>query len=154
MKKMLEMEGILSHEIDSVWEKVSPMLNKALRYSFGKYTTESIREFLKGEQMQLWVGIDYYEIRAFTITQIVNYPGKKILIIMFAGGSDLSGWLSYIEILKRFAKKKGCDGIEIYGRNGWVKKLKPFGYVHIHNVYRQELSGAHRHAKDMDQKRI
>lgn len=137
----LELHGILSHQIDCVWHHVLPMLEKSLGYADGKYSAEKILGFLLSKQMQLWIAIraGSPEIRAFAITEIIHYPEKKVMLIMFASGKKSCEWIHFIEELKGFAQHHDCRSIEIYGRKGWERKLRPFGYVKIHYVYRLEL---------------
>ena len=135
--------AVKSYEIDKVWGKIKPLIYETLRYADGKYTVEKIKGCLNRKEMQLWLaGLNEKDIDAYAITQVVNYPSKCVLLILFAAGKASDNWLHFIEDLKKYAQLQGCSAIEIYGRKGWEKKLKPFGYECIHQVYRLELVGA------------
>lgn len=131
-----------------LWQDVLPMLIKALEYADGKYTLRSIFDALITKNMQLWIAVTQKnEIKAFAITEIVNYPGKRVLLILFAGGEEVDTWLDKIEYLQNFAHFNDCQAVEIYGREGWAKKLLPHNYVKIHSVYRYEI-GKSKHGKE------
>lgn len=142
--------GVFSYNIDSVWHVIEPMLDKALKHADGKYTARSVKDALITKSMQMWVAVTEKEIiKAFAITQIINYPDKKVLSIMFAGGVDMKNWLHFIHILQNFGKFHDCLAIEIYGRAGWEKVLAPYGYEKIHSVYRLDI-GKTKDEKNMD----
>lgn len=149
--EIASVHGIYSYNIDDVWPVIKPMLERSLDYADGKFSAKSVRDALITKAMQLWVAVTKDEIiKAFAITQIVNYPNKCVLIIMFAGGESMQSWLRYINILQNFAAFHECEAVEIYGRNGWEKALAPYGYVKIHSVYRLATRTA-KHEKDMDE---
>lgn len=154
MDEITSVHGIYSYRIDEVWPEIEPMLEEAIKYSDGKFTAKCVKDALTTKEMQLWVAVNKKEkIQAFAVTQIVNYPAKRVMIIMFASGSCLEKWLHFIHILKNYAEYQDCRSIEIYGRKGWEKKLAPYGYQTIHSVYRLELKGGY-HEEDLDEKRI
>lgn len=139
--EVTEFFGIVSHDIDMAWPDVEPLLQRAIKYSDDKFDTQSIYEALIARDMQLWVATTAtHEIKAFAITEIVDYPTKTVMLIMFAAGFQMEKWLHYIHVLKRYAYHHKCDSIEIYGRKGWAKKLAKYGYEQIHAVYRLDLT--------------
>lgn len=148
MEPIVTVHGILSYAIEENWFLVKDLINSALDYSDYKFTEKSVRDACIRKEMQLWVAESKKNIEACAVTQIVDYPGKKILIIMFAAGKFVENWLPFIHILDKYAYHNGCRSIEIYGRKGWVKKLSPFGYEQIHAVYRKDLR-ADEHEKDI-----
>ena len=151
MDDLMDCFGIVAGDIDIAWPYVEPLLQRAMRYSDRKFDTQSIYEALIARDMQLWVATTAsQEIKACAITHIVDYPQKTVMIIMFAAGFQMDKWLHFIHILKRYAQHNDCDSIEIYGRNGWAKKLAKYGYEQIHAVYRLDLTtGTETYAKDL-----
>jgi hypothetical protein len=137
------LQGVLSSKIDLVWHEIKSMLLEALQYADGKYTVDDIYQKLTSAQMQLWVVYHNHKLCAFCITQIFIYPTEKRLGILFASGRDVYEWIHLNEIIKDFATTKGCSAVEIYGRPGWEKILRPFGYEKIHTVLKVELPKVH-----------
>lgn len=127
--------GILYSDIDVVWDECVPHLNRALQYADGKYTLDSLKKSMESRNMQLWVYIKD-SIKACMVTQIVNYPGKRVCLILFIGGSHMSEWISFEPFIEQWARENKSDSIEIYGRPGWAKVL---GWEQIHVVLRKNL---------------
>ena len=125
------MIGIQSNEIEAVWDKVKPQLERAIEHADGKFTTQSVKRSLKKRDMQLWM-----DGESIGITRIDNYPEKKVCTVMFGAGEDLDVFKNGLEVIERWAKSKGCDSIEIWGRRGWLRVLD---YTHIHDVIRKKL---------------
>jgi hypothetical protein len=126
--------GIHSEHLDWVWDDVSPMIEKSLRYFDDRVGIDDVYMSLKARDSQLWVVAKAGEIVAAVVTSIQAYPKKKILSITYVGGRDFKSWASGIEILKQFAKEHGCCAIEINARPGWARLLKEFRTLNITQV--------------------
>lgn len=127
--------GVLSSEIDSVWKECVPHLTRALEYSDNKYSLEHIKSSLESRSMQLWVYLKD-DIKACMVTQLVNYPTKRVCLILFLGGSLMHEWVRFMNLIEEWARSNRCEAIEIYGRPGWAKVL---GWEQIHVVLRKNL---------------
>lgn len=151
----MHFSGVNKLILDKVWFEIESMLIETLKFADGKYSAQSVYDALLSEHMQLWVAApDDKPPQAFAVTQIVSYPTKKIMLIMFAGGVKFNEWLPFIEYLKMFAMEHRCEAVEIYGRDGWKKKLFPYGFDQIHSVYRCTLAKDQSHEKNLDKKRF
>lgn len=139
-KNGLSVYGIFSYNIDDVWHKVENYLKDAIKYSDGKFTIRKLHDLLIAKHMQLWVAADKKNnIKACAVTEIVDYPAKRVLLIVFAAGIGLEEWIHHIEVLQNFAAYHDCEAVEIYGRAGWEKVLKKYGYSKTHSVFRLQL---------------
>jgi hypothetical protein len=126
----MTIEGIFAHEIDEFWEKVEPLVERAMEYADGKMNAEDVYNQLKSKELQLWLvpgGI--------WVTRIVNYPRSTRLEWIAAAG-EYQEWTEHLPILFKWAKAQGCDAAEIGGRAGWGKKT---GFEEIHRVFRVKL---------------
>lgn len=139
MEKALNILAISTAGIDRIWFDVEEMIAESLKYSDGKFSLDSVYQNLKTAALQLWIISEDKKIKAFIITQIIQYPAKKILVFMFIGGSEFEAWEHFIETFKSFAKHHHCEAIEGYGRKGWFKKIMNLGFEQIHSVYRLAL---------------
>lgn len=124
MRKMIEpsltsfsVSGVPAKDIDVAWPIAQSDICAALKYCDSKYTSAYIYTSLKNGSMQLWAVPN-----GWWVTQIDEYPGKKVCTIMFAGGK-YTNWLECGESLKDWARSIGCESIEIHGRKGWARKL-------------------------------
>lgn len=139
---MHTLHGIKSYEVDNYWELVRDLIDDSLKYSDGKYTSEDIRRMIFRKEMQLWIVIDIeHTITAAIITQIVNFPCKRVLLFVLVSGSDFDEWKHCLTTFINFAKYSNCHSIEGYGRPGWEKKIRKLGFTKIHTIYRLELNG-------------
>jgi hypothetical protein len=75
------------------------------------------------------IAFDEETFKGAVVTNIMNYPQKKILCMQFCGGEELKLWKQpMLDLLKRFARDLGCEGIESTGRPGWAKIFENDGY--------------------------
>lgn len=126
---MIDVSLIPPQYVDSCWGKVEKFVEKAAEYTYGRYTTGNIYDLVKDGDYQLWVAIDKDEFKGAVITNIITYPQRKLLGLQFCGGEELSSWKEpMLDILKRFAKDVGCEGLESTGRPGWAKVFQNDGY--------------------------
>lgn len=134
------MYGVLSHSIDKVWPEVSVLLAPAVLYSDGKYEVEDVYKSLTERDMQLWVAFKNKGLCATCVTQIINYPRKKVMFLLFIAGIQSINWLHLADDLAQFAREHGCQSVEGYGRPGWEKLGVPFGFKKIHTIFRLDLA--------------
>lgn len=126
---MIEVSLIPPQYVDSCWDRIEGFIEKAAKYTYGRYTTDNIYDMVKEGDYQLWVAIDGTEFKGAVVTNIITYPQRKLLGMQFCGGEDLKLWKEpMLNLLKRFAKDVGCEGIESTGRPGWAKVFQNDGY--------------------------
>ncbi len=138
-KKEMRMYGVLSHYIDKVWFDVAPLLEKAVAYSDGKYHLDDVYAALINRDMQLWVAYDDTGLKVCCVTQILSFPRKRVMLLVFVAGKDSDDWLHLIEKLKEFAKEHQCHTVEFYGRPGWEKTTKDIGFKKIHTIFKLDV---------------
>ncbi len=90
------------------------------------FTVEFVLREIEEQRMQLWsVGEEM-----IIITQVVPQPKGLSFQILWAHGRDLDTYLEIIwEVFHRFAAIAGCVRIELFGRKGWIRKLRCFPAV-------------------------
>jgi len=137
MNEKLSLCGILSTQVNDVWQFIKENIASALNYADDKYSVDDILGFIRDKKMQLWVVIDQdFAIHASIVTQIVNYPRKKVMLIVIVAGVKLNEWEHIIRNLVQYAKSHDCHSIEAFGRSGWEKKVKHLGFTKIHTYYK------------------
>jgi hypothetical protein len=130
--------------IDAVFPHIQHLLQKAIETNVGEVLMEDVKQYLRCDQQQLWLGLNEKEKRielAFT-TQIVVYPNQKHLQIHLTGAEPhtLENWLdSWSEPLEKFCKENRIKYIECAGREGWTKILNKLGYRKYVTVLVKEL---------------
>lgn len=115
--------------IDRVWDGVKPWLEPAVQVTNGRFTTWDVYTLLQQQRLHLWIALDDDNvIHGIEVTQIIDYPSKRVLASLFTGGQRLRDWREpMMDILIRWARDNQCEAIEGHGRSGWIKMLEPYG---------------------------
>ena len=78
-------------------------------------------------------------IAAFT-TRLIQYPRRRALALDWVGGTQMKEWEDQlIDTMKRYGNELGCSHLEGYGRKGWGRALKKYGFYPEYIAYRMEL---------------
>jgi hypothetical protein len=89
----------------------------ALPYCHGRFDVDDIRNACQAGQMQLWPGE-----RSALVTEISRYPQKTVCVVAFAGG-DLEELAAMQPRIEAWARRCGCEQIDVVGRRGWARAL-------------------------------
>lgn len=122
-------QGVESKYLPVVWKTVKPMLVGACKHSFHTMTLSQLHDGIASQKMQLWLIGEPTKLEGVMVTKINIHQNRKHLCAVSLGGKDLMKRKEeLVTLLKAFAKDKGCQGIEIYGRKGVARVLKDFGF--------------------------
>ena len=111
-------------ELAERWGEIKPYVEAALAHGTGDVTSYGM--FLKclGAVAQCWE-----TEHGFAITSFEELEGNKRLAIVTGTSSD---WFKEgpdaLARIEEFAKDHGCKSTIIYGRKGWKRTLKQYGY--------------------------
>ena len=121
-------------DLHIIWNEIEPLIKKALDDC---YTADDILKGLVFEKFQLFICWEN-KVESAVVTEVAQYPQKKILRYFLAGGNNINNWLEPIqEKIEKFAKLNNCNSIEVAGRKGWARKLK--GYEQKIYLFSKEL---------------
>ena len=110
-------------DLHIVWNEVESLIKKALDDT---YTARDILDGLVKNAFQLFISWED-KVESAVITEVIQYPQKKVCRYFLAGGSNMNNWLEPIQQeIEKFAKYNQCDAIEVAGRKGWLRKLKGY----------------------------
>ena len=131
------MDTIPLEEFSNIWLKILPLVKKLIPRAHGRITETSILEEVRTGQAQLWISLDIgNEPIAFIVTKVRVYPKKRLLSFEYIGGEKIEEWFTEAhDTISQWAAiplSQGgpwCDGVEAYGRVGWVRYLKPRGWT-------------------------
>ena len=127
--------------IGHVWKDVEGILDKAVDTIKDKSKVIDILKGVFDGIYVLWVVLDDDDriVAAFT-TRLVAYPRRKALAVDWVGGTQMKEWEDqWVETMKRYANELDCSHIEGYGRKGWGRALKKYGFYPEYIAYRMEL---------------
>jgi hypothetical protein len=128
-------------DIDQVWVDIETYIEGAAKYTHGRYTADDIRQTFKEGGQQLWIAYDD-KIYGAVITEIVEYPQMRALIMHFTGGIELLKWKDeMLSVLRSFAKDANCKTIESFGRTGWKKVFSKDGFKSKFMFYELPIEG-------------
>lgn len=113
-------------DINGLWPRVAPMLQKALEQQTER-SLEGIYRELMNESMHLF--IDPW--KSAMVVQVQRFEEAHICMIVLLGGEGYEsfndetkdGNLKYI---MDWAKSKACDEVRIVGRDGWKRIFPEF----------------------------
>ena len=143
---MINISLVPINEIRSIWGEISRHIKKATDYTYGRYEeVDVLHECLVGK-FHLWVVYTEDEdgeakyIGAAT-TEVVKYPRKKVLSVVFLSGDDFSLWMPQVDQkFVDFAKVLECDFVEACGRAGWERKVKKLGWIKRFTIIERPLT--------------
>ena len=125
--------------IDSYWPIVKCLISSALDHSCGELSTQDVYKRLHEETMGLLVVHDN-GIKAACVVDFIDYPQITALRVVALSGSGMDEWLSdLLDFLDKWAVENNMSRIEQMGREGWVRKLKNFGYEKRYTFMTKEL---------------
>ena len=111
-------------DINYVWQQVEPLIIRALDDS---YTARDVLDGIIRNKFQLFISWENEKVESAVVTEVADYPRKRILRYVLAGGDNLDNWLEPIQNkIEEFAINNYCQAIEVAGRKGWLRKLKGF----------------------------
>jgi hypothetical protein len=118
-------DGMICVGLDlGYWDSVKDGLQASLDVDHNKYTLDDIKSALDAQHMQLWA-IHDGTLRCVFVTQINNYPNRRILECLALNGKNPKQWISFLlENMYDYAKENQCDYMETGGRKGWEKMFK------------------------------
>lgn len=122
---MIALDGVPSAAVPALWPRVRPWIERALAESGGHFRSDDVREALERRDMQLWAVRRGDEIAGALVTELVDYPRRRVcrLALAAAAVGIRDGWLPQLSIVEEWARANRCDLVEIYGRPGWARLI-------------------------------
>ena len=122
LENNIEISAVLPSDIYLVWKYVDKFLERACKRSNGRHTIDTIYKQLIDSHANLWVVYNTNEdiVKGCVVTNFVLYPtGLKMLNILQLSGKNMEDWMEIGKpILKDWAERNNCHGIEAVGREG------------------------------------
>lgn len=134
-RQLDQLAGVGAEDIPLAWPMVQEFIETACQTTRGRWTPESIFDGLTDRRLQLWVAIQdtssgKCRITACAVTEINNYPGKKVCTVMFGCGDGRENWQHHMATIEAWAREQGCNAIEAVARKGWAKLLD-WDFTHV-----------------------
>ena len=126
-----------AEDVDMVWSEVSPLIRKALLHAEGELIPEDIKKHLDTSDLRLWVALENKDVLAAMVTEIIQYPRKKIVRVITLAGKDMNMWYEFLPMVEGYAIRNGCSSLEAWSRKGMARKLKD--WKHSYDIITKDL---------------
>ena len=121
--------AIKQEELHRWWPLVVQFIEKAMKRGYGEYDADDIHTLLEDGNAGLILSICNKKVTGGIVTTLIEKPALRELVVLTGGGEELDEWLDEISlVLDNIAREMQADVIALHGRQGWVKKLKSYGY--------------------------
>lgn len=141
-QKELTITTVHSSMINIIWDKVEPLIKMVEQKSPEDIVSEVTKqELIKGNLVLVTIsrGSDIIAIHILDVRTLDS--GIKVLYIPIIAGSEMELWMDdFLEILVAIAKNYGCAELRgLAVRNGWLRKLKPYGWEELFTTIRYKI---------------
>lgn len=134
------LEKVVGEGIAHAWPALERVLVGDPSMWEGLGSLEAIKAGLFSGGLQLWVLMDEdRKVEFMLLTQLVHYSEFSALRVVWAFGHDPKKAVPSCIDLEYVARSAGCKRLEVIGRGGWEKMLKPLGYTTIIRVFGRDL---------------
>lgn len=128
---MWHVTSIRTEDVAAMWPTVVPLLAPAIAVTNGRTSMGELFRQLMADRCILWVAYeDEQPVAAAFVTRVAQYPLKRMLVVEACGGNGMAAWLpAVVDTFRRFAADSNLGGVEMFGRPGWARALRPYGWA-------------------------
>lgn len=123
---------VRKEDVDLVWPKAKKFVENALsRGVQSDYTPEYIHAQLKAGRSQMSLAFKQRELVMVLTTEIsclLDKAKTRVCVITSFSAENMDEVEQYLPILERYAKMEDCKSIRLFGRHGWIRRLRDHGY--------------------------
>lgn len=103
------------------WGEIAPMLSRSTSRT-GCYEPIDVLALAMAGRMSVWLCMRGEEIDAVVVTQVTVYPRRRVMEVLFAGGSNMRCWRQpLVAAIDSHARDLGCTHVASAGRPGWLR---------------------------------
>lgn len=131
-KATVEILPVAQQHVARIWPLVEKYVADSLVYAKGVYLPEDIRGFCIEGKMQMWIAVRGESVLAAVITEVMDFPRKRMISVPFIGGRDMRSWFrKMLATVEAWSKEMGCTGMQGGARRGWGKlaKMEEIGVI-------------------------
>ncbi len=125
-------------EVEEVVASIAPLLKKALKHAKGEIDLWSVLEHIKNEHMQLWIGRVDGEVQIVVVTEIQQYPLKRVVRLVAVAGK-VQPFMEMWERIQGWAVMNGAVEIEVWCRPAVTRLLRRLNFKKVHDIVRLDL---------------
>lgn len=137
---MIEIFRVPPNFAHLAYRDIATLIAPAVEMAEGRHTLATTLDRLQTGHMTALVALRDAKPIMACIIQVAMYPAEKWLQVPFCGGRDMASWLEpLVATVDDFAYNEQCVGVEISGRGGWERVLRPYGYSRTHSLLAKRL---------------
>lgn len=130
MSALADLAAVPAGLVSEFWPRVASRLRAAYLRTDLSHTDDLAADVLFGRAL-LWVAMRGEAIEAAAVTKLGRTDRHLVCTITACGGGNMAGWLDHLAVIEHWARGEGCAKVRIFGRKGWLRKLKDY---HVSNV--------------------
>jgi len=92
-------------------EQGSTLIDCVVQATHGRFEVSDMVGLLYNQSIQLWAAGEEEVIKGMVLSEIVDYPRKRVLRLFGLYGSGLNDLITYLPIIKTWAIAQGCQEI-------------------------------------------
>ena len=115
--------GVPAGEIDGYWPHVCGYFVGISERSGGRFAPVDYFNSFKDRSRQLWIAAKDDRVTMVLVTEVRDYPRKKVAALIACAGEGRGDWLHYLQVIEDWARSQGCEAIEAEARPGWARVL-------------------------------
>jgi hypothetical protein len=125
----MEIVYVAPENIGAAWQHFRDYAEQVIEMTGGRRTsTGFLMDLINGNEI-LWMIMEEDEAIGFCSMAFIHYDKAKILQVKMLSGDKFDEWKDPLNArLEVFAQENGCNGMELIGRRGWVRRLADLGW--------------------------
>ena len=132
LKYELEWSMVHPDILDECWEDCAKLLKKSVKRSGGRVTINDVYRDIASGRSQLWIVYNTSDMKIIgcSVTFVREYAtGLRMLHFDHIAGIKMDEWFTDgLEMLKKYSRENGYDGLEGIGRPGFWNWIKNIGW--------------------------
>lgn len=128
-------------KVEENWMEIAPWIAQAITGARISEELESVKQRALAGGMQIWIGMKprSNQITMVFVTEGFMLEGSPVLVLRMMAGVNVDECLPDLAILERWAINQGFHTLEVWGREGWKRKLRPLGFHYEYTILRKVL---------------
>lgn len=127
-------------QVRHYWPEIERCLDAKPELWNAALTKEEIHRCVSNGAMQLWAVCDKEAINVAFMTQILESPAVRYLQIWWMYGKGLIPALPCLDLaIDDYMREVGCVRLEVVGRKGFERILRPLGFKYEHSTFSRPL---------------
>lgn len=123
------------------WPNAAPALRRAVLHGEPDLELRTLRIRVANGLTQLWKVVDEKgKVSAWATTYLYSSnQNQQTAQITMAAADNAEDFLEMLAPFEEWAKLQGVEVIEVIGREGWKKLLRPHGFSHNYTSFTKEV---------------